>query len=142
MKDKLYDLTDEEKETIEVRLKDCLEKRSDILFAYLHGSFITGQKFRDIDLAVFPAQRPSSPLDFELSLEAELAGIVRGYPFDVRVLNRAPVSFQYNVIKYGKRLFTRDDDARCDFEEAALSNYFDFAPFRKGYLKEALGLGI
>lgn len=77
----------------------------------------------------------------ELKLEAELYNLIQ-YPVDVRILNGAPLSFRYNVIKHGRHLAVLDDDARCDFEEATVSNYFDFAPYRKMYLQEALGRGV
>jgi predicted nucleotidyltransferase len=75
-------------------------------------------------------------------MEAELDKEVKKYPVEVRVLNNAPLSFRYNVLKHGKPIVVVDDDLRCDFMEATLSNYFDFAPFRKMYLKEAMGSGI
>ncbi len=58
------------------------------------------------------------------------------------MLNNAPLSFRYNVIKYGKHLAVINDDARSDFEENVFSQYFDFVPYRKLYLKEALGRGV
>lgn len=64
------------------------------------------------------------------------------YPVDVRILNGAPLSFCCNEIKHGRRLAVINDDARCDFEEMTVSNYFDFAPYRKMYLLEALGRGV
>jgi len=61
---------------------------------------------------------------------------------DVRVLNASPLSFLYHVIKGGRILMARDDDIRADFQENTIKHYLDFAPFRKMYLKEVLGLGI
>ena len=60
----------------------------------------------------------------------------------MRVLNQAPLSFRYRVIKEGVVLVIRDEALRCEFVESTLRDYFDFAPFRKMYLQEALGLGI
>ena len=110
--------------------------------AYVYGSFVMADKFRDIDIAVYLKQIPSTPLHVELELETELGNIIKNYLVDVRILNNAPLSFRYNVIKSGKPIVVVDDDARTDFEEATLSNYFDFSPFRKMYLKETLGHGI
>ncbi len=124
------------------RIKDCLEKRPDLLFAYVYGSFVTAERFRDIDIAVYLNKIPSSPLYVELEFETELGNLIKKHLIDVRLLNGAPLSFRYNVIKSGKPIVVIDDDARTDFEETTLSNYFDFAPFRKMYLKESLGLGI
>jgi len=85
--------------------------------------------------------KPTELLQEELNLEAELYNLIQ-YPVDIRILNGAPLSFCYNVIKQGKHLAVVNDDARCDFEEMTVSNYFDFAPYRKMYLQEALGRGV
>jgi predicted nucleotidyltransferase len=141
MKEKCFQIPAEEREKIMARLRECLERRTDVLFAYLHGSFVMAERFRDIDVAVFLCPPPSSPLDVELNLETELSAAVRSYPVDVRVVNSAPLSFRYHVIRDGIPIVF-DDDARAEFEEVTLSRYFDFAPFRRMYLQEALGLGI
>ena len=138
-----YNLTETERKAIEKRLRLALEKHAEISFAYLHGSFVTGEGFRDIDVAVYLRDSPpESALRYELSLEASLMNDDNGYPVDVRILNSAPLSFRYQVIKGGLLLFEKDDDERADFQEATLSAYFDFEPFRTLYLKETLGSGI
>ncbi|MGQ9631107.1 MAG: hypothetical protein ACUVXI_12495 [bacterium] len=63
-------------------------------------------------------------------------------PVDVRVLNFAPLSFRYSVIRAGVPIFVRDDDARVDFEVLTLAKYFDFEPFRRMYLREIFHIGI
>ncbi len=123
-------------------IKAALRGRPDIIFAYLHGSFITGNRFRDIDVAIYLKPLFSRPLPVELEIEGELNRIAPKYPIEVRILNNAPLSFRYNVLKQGEPIVVLDDDLRCDFAEATLTNYFDFAPFRRIYLKEALGSGI
>lgn len=140
MSDRFFQLGRDDREIVAVGLKEYLSRLPNVLFAYLHGSFVASEKFRDIDVALFLGKAPFSSLDFELDLEAKLSGSLP-YPVDIRVLNNAPLSFRYNVIRYGKPLIVFDDNARCEFEEAAFRDYFDFAPFRKMYLKETLGLG-
>jgi predicted nucleotidyltransferase len=142
MEKKHYEIPADEKRAIVERIKAYLQSRPDILFAYLHGSFFSGGRFRDIDLAVFLKPSLVSALQVELEMEAELSKEVKKYPLEVRVLNQAPLSFRYNVIKHGEPIVVVDDDLRCDFMEATLSQYFDFAPFRERYLKEVLGSGI
>ena len=122
-------------------VKRMLDKRPEISFAYLHGSFAKDCDFRDIDVAVYLEDIPATPLEYEIALETEIMQAVAGYPADVRVLNNAPLSFKYHVIKEGFPLIVRNDDTRSDFQEATLAQYFDFAPFRALYLKEALGIG-
>lgn len=116
-------------------------ERSDLLFAYVHGSSVAQEQFRDIDVAIYLKSKPIELLQLELNLEAELYNLI-GCPADIRILNDAPLSFRYNVIRQGRRLAVLTDDARCDFEETMVNNYFDFAPYRKMYLQEALGRGV
>ncbi|MCX5847378.1 MAG: nucleotidyltransferase domain-containing protein [Deltaproteobacteria bacterium] len=142
MKSIYFQISTQTKEEIITHIRSFLEKLPDLVFAYVHGSFITDEKFRDIDVAVYLKAAPLSPLQMELDLETELANVINNYPVDVRILNDAPLSFRYNIIKHGKPLVVFDDDARSDFEESTFSHYFDFAPYRKLYLKEALGRGV
>lgn len=135
-------LSKEEFQAVITAVRRLLEAHAGISFAYLHGSFSSGHGFRDIDVAAYLDHFPASPLGQELQLEAEFMQAAVGYPVDVRILNCAPLSFRYNVIKDGLLLFARDDDKRADFVEFTLSSYFDFAPYRMLYLKETLGLGV
>jgi len=126
-------------------LIEALERERGLCAAYVHGSFAGRGLFRDIDLALYYQPTPEfNLLDRELDLEVALeeALIEAGFriPVDVRIINHAPLSFQYGVIKNGEMLLVQDDDRRVDFEVLTLSKYFDFAPFRAAYLKEVLGL--
>lgn len=141
MKEKLFEIADSEREHIKSRLRDFLKNKPGILFAYLHGSFLTAERFHDIDTAIYLENIPLSPLELELQLEAELGEAVH-YPVDVRILNNSTLSFKYNAIKDGEVIVVNNDDLRAEFEESVISNYVDFAPFRKIYLQEALGLGL
>jgi uncharacterized protein len=135
-------LVELERQAAITAVRRTLEAHANISFAYLHGSFMTEGGFRDIDVALYLSELPASPLAHELRMEAELSQAARGCPVDVRILNNAPLSFRYNVIKNGLLLFARDDDNRADFVESTLAAYFDFAPYRALYLKETLGLGV
>lgn len=142
MKKILKKVSKAEKKAIEKTIKEVLERYPEISFAYIHGSFAQEKDFSDVDLAVYLKDLPPSPLEYELKMETELMDAIHGYPADVRVLNRSPLSFRYNVIKGGVLLIVRDDDTRTEFLEATFSNYFDFAPYRYKYLRETLGLGV
>ena len=82
-----------------------------------------------------------SPLDYELSLEIEIEDRV-GYPIDIRILNNAPLSFCQNVIRRGQVILERDANVREEFMGKTLKQYFDFAPFRRRYLKESTNAQI
>lgn len=141
-RDKAKKLPITEKEIIINRITKFLEVHQEISFAYIHGSFLQEGHFKDIDVAVYLKNIPESFLQYELELEAELMKSLGESAIDVRVLNASPLSFRYHVIKGGRILMARDDDIRADFQENTIKHYLDFAPFRKMYLKEVLGLGI
>jgi hypothetical protein len=74
-------------------------------------------------------------------LEESLSEIGFRIPTDVRILNSAPLSFQYSVIRNGIPVTVRDICKKDDFELLTLVKYFDFSPFRREYLREVLKLG-
>ncbi|KUG18975.1 hypothetical protein ASZ90_011314 [hydrocarbon metagenome] len=135
------ELSPEEKQRLFDRLAAVLQKREEILFAYVYGSFLDGA-FRDIDIGVFlrdDSSKTADPLRYETTLEQELEESV-GVPIDVRVLNAAPLPFAYSVLRTGEVLVSRDERARCDYECFIYAHYHDFAYYRKRYRREALGL--
>ena len=113
----------------------------EITAAYLFGSFVTAESFSDIDLGVLTAFDLEQTLDYELGLERELERMVR-FSVDVRILNRAPLSFCYSIIRHRKIILDRDPNLRADFEGLIFKKYFDFAPFRKQYLAEVLNAPV
>lgn len=142
MKYKYYSVPSEERAKLESAAKAFLAAKNGILFAYIHGSFVTGERFRDIDIAAFLANPHGHRIEEELSLESELSRVMKNLPVDLRIMNDTPLSFRYNVIRYGRPVFVRDSDARFEFEESTLRDYFDFAPYREMYLRETLGVGL
>lgn len=138
---KKYSVSDKEKERIISCISSVLEKEINVLFSYVHGSFLEGG-FQDIDVAIFVDEgKIPSFLQYELQMESLLNKAVGKFAYDVRILNGAPLSFRYEVIKNGKLIMTKDEESRIDFETSTFNNYFDFAPFRDSYLKEVLGIG-
>lgn len=119
-----------------------LKKHPEVLFAYLHGSFLKQAVFHDIDVALYLENLPASILEYELKMETEIMAAAGRHIIDVRVLNTAPLSFRYNVIKDGILLLVKDDDKRAAFQEATISAYLDFLPYHKKYLEETLGIEI
>jgi hypothetical protein len=124
------------------KIVKALKSHQEISFTYLHGSFAKGNNFKDIDIALYLKNLPSSSLDYELKMETKLSAVTGGYIVDVRILNVSPLSFRYNVVKDGLILFAENDDERSNFQEATISMYFDFEPYRKLYLRETLDVGI
>ena len=142
---KRHFLSYEKKNNVVPLLTDNLKERTELDFAYIHGSFLNEEEFGDIDIAVYLIKDATLPKEsvtkFEIDMEIQLEKLT-GYPVDVRIINSSPLSFCYNVIKSGKLLFTRNEDSQTDFVERTIIAYIDFVPYRKRYLKEVLGLEI
>ena len=137
----IYEVSKAQKEEIKEKITILLKKREEIVFAYLHGSFL-GDSFRDIDIAAYLTERSKDGiLQYELNLESELKDFI-GFPVDARILNYAPLSFRFNVLKNGILLFSRDEKVRCDFECLSIVEYHDFDFLRRTYRKEALGIKV
>jgi len=130
------------KKAVKEAIRAVLKNHEEILFAYLHGSFVKKDVFHDIDVAIYLERMPASVLEYELQMETDLMEALRKYIIDVRVLNGAPLSFKYNVIKDGIVLLSKDDDKRADFEEKTIVLYLDFLPYHKLYLRETLGVEV
>ncbi|GAB6101043.1 nucleotidyltransferase domain-containing protein [Thermococcus atlanticus] len=128
---RVYSIGEHEKGRIKRLIKEFLMGREEVLFAYLHGSFLSGP-FRDIDIAVYTDGERD--VFYELELEERL-----GFPVDVRVLNNAPISFIFKVPK-GELLFSRDEEKRCDFESRTMGDYHDFQYYLNAYRREIPGV--
>jgi predicted nucleotidyltransferase len=131
-----HSLKPAQKDNLVATISSYLEQNcKKIVAAYLFGSFVSQRLFSDIDLGILIAGDSIEALDFELDLENRLEKIVK-YSVDVRVLNRAPLSFCRNVIRHRKVILDRDPNLRAYFEGQILKQYFDVAYFQRQYLQE------
>ncbi len=92
--------------------------------------------FHDIDLGVFFAGKNQLQMSEAAIDLAVFLSRTTGYPVDVRVLNHAPVSFVYNVLK-GKLIYENDEDIRCRVMESTVRQYLDMKPILHLATKEA-----
>jgi predicted nucleotidyltransferase len=123
-------------ETIQ-RLRDLLAEEKGVLFAYLHGSIVQADEFRDVDIGVYlvdSVARSTDGADYEISLSLRLEKGL-GLPVDVKILNNAPLSFQYHVSR-GILFLDRNPSIRENFLQRTWSGYFDFLPLARIYLEE------
>ena len=129
----------EDDKRIRQQLRQALESQPAIRFAYLHGSFVEGLPFHDVDVAIYldPALAETMDLfDYEMQLSVELTRDLR-FPVDVHVLNGAPLGFQHRALQ-GEMLMARDEDELTDFIERVAREYMDFAYHGRAYLLEVL----
>jgi uncharacterized protein len=107
------------------RIKHFLAEHKAIKFAYLFGSYARGDMgpLSDIDLAVYLDNR-FDLFTCRLRLIEKLDGDLKGKPFDLVILNNAPLVFRYEVIREGIVL-KEDKPKRVQFEVHVLRDYLD-----------------
>ena len=83
----------------------------------LHPWFLYPKNFcRYIDLGLYLVEKHGAGLIYETAMEAELAEIrALPLPADIRVMNEAPVSFNYHVLKDGKLILVKNESFHIDF---------------------------
>ena len=109
---------------------------------YLHGSFAKGRESAgsDIDLAVLFKEDVYSknPLKFFMEINQICGNLERELKreIDISVLNRASLSFSYNVITTGVPIYISSKTALYRYQNKILGMFFDFKPFLESYLPE------
>jgi predicted nucleotidyltransferase len=121
------------KKQILQRLRQLLAERPEIVFVYLHGSFVDGPTYHDIDVALFLNPSPTDPFDYEMSASVELTRTLHT-PIDVQVINKAPLGFQHQVLQ-GELLFARDELQLTEFIEHVANEYTAFSHHLPDYLE-------
>ena len=120
-------------ETIIQHLRQLLEERPEISFAYLYGSFLSGLAYNDIDVALYLEPLPADPFDYEMNISVELTRALR-QTVDVHLLNQAPLSFQHQVLQ-GELLLARVEDQLTDYIEYVANEYTAFFHHLLPYLE-------
>jgi len=112
------------------RIARALERRPEVLEAYLFGSCATGkaQPHSDVDVAVYVSRIPDAPFGLEAELATELIAALGENRVDVVLLNRAPPLLYHRVLRDGIRLLSRDPAGTTAREGQALSRYCDYLP--------------
>jgi len=119
-------------------LRAQLGKQSEILFAYVFGSFLESDRYNDVDVAIFledgNLMRNDRWYDIRLASELEKAA---GVAVDLVILNTAPDHLIHRISS-GKVIVDKDPEGRVEFIVNAWKRYFDFRPKREAYLAELL----
>lgn len=117
------------KKTIISSIQTYLEKQEDIQFAYLFGSFVSQDRYRDIDLAVYSEKPDLMKLG---SMQTDLAKRTNT-EIDLIYLNGFPGTnpgFGYQVVTRGELIYNKASHKHDEFKKRVLLAYFDTAPLR------------
>lgn len=119
------------KEHICLVIQACLDRQEQVVFAYLFGSFVAKDVYRDIDIGIYMEPYPDL-IDLgkiQAALEKKLDAEV-----DVVLLNNIPdkkPSFGFEVVSKGELIINRNPELHERYKERVLHHYFDTAYLRE-----------
>lgn len=117
------------------KLVEEFKRDKNIAALYLFGSYAKDKikPLSDIDIAVLLKKNvPSRKYwDLKIGLISKITPILSTDEVDFVVLNEAPYELAYNILKEGKILFCRDENACGEFREKTVSDYLDTQSLRK-----------
>ena len=118
------------------RVVEFLNKQMHVKLAYLFGSVAEGKegKLSDVDIAVFLDESLSKPERFNLQLKliSGLTSILKTDRVDLVIMNDAPLSLNYEIIKANHPLVVRNKGEKIEFEHGILSRYLDRRYYERG----------
>ncbi|PXF57951.1 MAG: hypothetical protein C4B59_14185 [Candidatus Methanogaster sp.] len=119
-------------------LKSVISGHDEVIAAYLYGSAVQGgagmRADSDIDVGILLADDTAPDYRYAVRMAGEIQSkchLTRDV--DLRVLNRRPVRFLNQILRYGELVFVRDEKKRVEFETGVLKEYLDFKPFLRVY---------
>jgi predicted nucleotidyltransferase len=131
-----YRIQLETREALARRLTEELEKEPAISFGYLYGSVVDSDTIHDVDVGLYLRESEAATnAAIAVDLSNRLTALV-GMPVDVRVLNEAPLSFVYHVLR-GRLLVCRDEACLTEMLEDVARRYLDLAPLLRQGTKDA-----
>lgn len=128
------------RERVIAAVKNILEQDQRLVFAYIFGSFVRGEAFRDVDVGVYLRDAAENPFGVSFDVKERISRSLRSSGidaeadlFDVKILNDAPFTFLKRVFVEGILLLDREPDRRTDLVEYVSAKYRECA----GLLAEA-----
>ncbi|NVO65980.1 nucleotidyltransferase domain-containing protein [Methanofollis tationis] len=119
------DGNDIDKERMIKEISRCLSGFEDLLLGYLQGSFLVRNDVHDIDIGILLSrERKAYELfKYSMTIASDLERcITPRFDVDLRILNNAPVEFQYEVVRRGRAVFARDEGLQIAFEADVMAN--------------------
>ncbi|MBO8182939.1 MAG: nucleotidyltransferase domain-containing protein [Archaeoglobus sp.] len=125
---------------IERFAREVFSNRREVVASYLYGSFLKGTRYRDVDIGIVVDENFKPGVFYEVRIAKEFEQKFQGsgdnrVSFDVRILNKRPLRFLFNVLKESKLIYVGDESKRIEFESRVMKEYLDFKPHYELYDK-------
>ena len=125
------------------KIKKFLSLKSEIIFCYIHGSFLyplvsPSSPQRDIDIALYVDPEKISydnAFDYSFQLSLDITKCINR-EVDIQILNYAPLGFRHSVFKNGELLFSKDENIRSNIIESTTLDYVDFYELSLQYIRD------
>ena len=113
-------------------LKKTLSIDKDIVFGYIFGSYGIEKPnaLSDVDIAIFLASIGDT-FEKKMELIEKITSVLKTDEIDLVILNEAPLSLQFHVLKTGRLLFSKNDESRLNFITQVYDFYCDTEPLRQ-----------
>lgn len=108
-----------------------LQEQQDVVFAYLFGSFVNHERFRDIDIGIY-CENEADLLASGL-LKTDLEQLV-SYPIDIIQINKLTENnpeLAFGMVTSGRLVITKDVVLHQAYKERVLAVYYDTVFLRK-----------
>lgn len=129
-------LKTELKEKIKNKIEDIIQKKEEILFAYLFGSFVDEETFNDIDVGIYLDKNIKDKYGtfYEIELSNQIEEKLK-IPVDIINLNVAPESIVFRATQ-GQLIKNNDDNLRINFITTCWKKYWDYKILIQEHLLE------
>jgi len=115
------------------KIIEIIKSHPNVIAIYLFGSHAKGEAtpLSDIDIAVI-LENPTPESEADI-------GSLSSPEIDVVLFHRLPLHIRYEVFKYGKEIFVRDEEKLLEIKLRVMREYLDTVRMYKMISSEVLG---
>ncbi len=110
------------------------ERDPKVLAVILFGSRARGESAPDSDVDICLVLEPRNYSDLELSKKK--LNYLKDFDLDIHIYQQLPLYIRHRMLKEGKVLFCRDEDALYDLAFRTIQEFEDFKHIYREYLEE------
>ncbi len=103
-----------------------------VIAVALFGSYARGESHRDMDICIFLRSGKYSPAEL---FDRRLKFTPPEEKYDVQLFQQLPLYIQKRILKEGKIIYCKDEDALYDLCFATLRDYVHYQPIYEAYLE-------